>query len=135
VQEPDATRRDRVLVVEDNESIRLLLSRLLERGGYDVVAVALGEAALEAALDGINVVLLDAGLPDLNGLEVCRRLRAQPETADLPIILLTGRTEIEDRRDGFAAGADDFLTKPFEEAELMARLHRATLSPFRPASS
>jgi DNA-binding response OmpR family regulator len=135
VQELDATRRDRVLVVEDNESIRLLLMRLLERGGYDVVAVALGEAALEAALDGINVVLLDAGLPDLNGLEVCRRLRAQPETADLPIILLTGRTEIEDRRDGFAAGADDFLTKPFEEAELMARLHRATLSPFRPASS
>jgi DNA-binding response OmpR family regulator len=135
VQELDATKRGRVLVVEDNDSIRLLLKRLLERGGYDVVAVALGEAALEAALGDINVVLLDAGLPDLNGLEVCRRLRAKPETADLPIILLTGRTEIEDRRDGFAAGADDFLTKPFEEAELMARLHRATLSPFKPASS
>ena len=135
MQELESPKRGRVLVVEDNDSIRLLLRRLLERGGYDVVAVALGQAALEAALDDINIVLLDAGLPDLNGLEVCRRLRAQPETADLPIILLTGRTEIEDRRDGFAAGADDFLTKPFEEAELMARLHRATLSPFKPASS
>jgi DNA-binding response OmpR family regulator len=127
---------ERVLVVEDSELIRSLLTILLGRRGYDVVAVSRGQAALDAAPGGaFDVVLLDVGLPDVNGLEVCRRLRSRPATAGLPIILLTGRDQPGDIRDGLAAGADDFLTKPFEEAELMARLRRsALLSPrARPA--
>ena len=118
---------ERVLIVEDSDAIRSLLTKLLGRRGYDVVAVSSGQDALDAAAGGFDVVLLDVGLPDVNGLEVCRQLRSRPATADLPIILLTGRAQPGDIRDGLAAGADDFLTKPFEEAELMARLRRSSL--------
>lgn len=126
--EMESPTRERVLVVEDSDLIRSLLTTLLGRRGYDVVAVSHGQAALDTAPGGgFDVVLLDVGLPDLNGLEVCRRLRSRPATAGLPIILLTGRDQPGDVRDGLAAGADDFLTKPFEEAELMARLRRSAL--------
>ena len=127
----EAASRGRVLVVEDAEPIRTLLSILLGRRGYEVVAVSDGRAALDAAGRGFDLVLLDVGLPDVNGLEVCRRLRSGAATANLPIILLTGRDQPGDIRDGLAAGADDFLTKPFEESELMARLFRASLSSLR----
>lgn len=132
MRDPKTISRQRVLVVEDNEAIRSLLAVLLQRRGYDVVQVAHGEAALAAAADDFDVVLLDVGLPGMNGLEVCRRLRSQSATADIPIILLTGRAEPGDIRDGLAAGADDFLTKPFEETELLARLSRATYTTLRP---
>jgi DNA-binding response OmpR family regulator len=132
MRDPETISRQRVLVVEDNDAIRSLLAVLLERRGYDVVQVAHGEAALAAAADDFDVVLLDVGLPGMNGLEVCRRLRSQSATADIPIILLTGRAEPGDIRDGLAAGADDFLTKPFEEAELLTRLRRATFTTLTP---
>jgi DNA-binding response OmpR family regulator len=127
----EAASRGRVLVVEDAEPIRTLLSILLGRRGYEVVAVADGRAALDAAGRGFDLVLLDVGLPDINGLEVCRRLRSRAATADLTIIMLTGRDHPGDIRDGLAAGADDFLTKPFEESELMARLFSASLASLR----
>jgi two-component system phosphate regulon response regulator PhoB len=127
MHEQAAPGHERVLVVEDSEAIRSLLTKLLGRRGYDVVAVSRGQEALDAAAGGFDLVLLDVGLPDLNGLEVCRQLRSRPATADLPIILLTGRAQPGDIRDGLAAGADDFLTKPFEEAELIARLRRSSL--------
>ena len=114
----------RVLVVEDTESVRALISYLLRRRGYEVVAVDNGPEALVRALEDIDVVVMDVGLPGLNGLEVCRRLRAAPATASLPVILLTGRSHHEDVRDGLRAGANDFLTKPFQEADLMLALKR-----------
>jgi len=114
----------RVLVVEDTESVRALISYLLRRRGYEVVAVDNGPEALVRALEDIDVVVMDVGLPGLNGLEVCRRLRAAPATALLPVILLTGRSHHEDVRDGLRAGANDFLTKPFQEADLMSALKR-----------
>ncbi len=114
----------RVLVVEDTESVRALISYLLRRRGYEVVAVDNGPEALIRALEDIDVVVMDVGLPGLNGLEVCRRLRAEPATALLPVILLTGRSHQEDVRDGLRAGANDFLTKPFQEADLMSALKR-----------
>jgi DNA-binding response OmpR family regulator len=127
----EAARRGRVLVVEDSEAIRSLLSSLLERCGYDVVAVGNGQAALDVAGDAFDLVLLDLGLPDVNGLEVCRRLRLAAATAELPIIMLTGRDDPRDIRDAYAAGADDFLTKPFDESELVAHLFSASLSSLR----
>lgn len=123
-ESPEA--RTRALVVEDDAANRIVLSRLLARVGYEVVAVADGTAALDqAAASGANVVLLDVGLPGMDGLEVCRRLRADPVTAMLPIILLTGRTSIDDVVEGLDAGADDFLAKPYESAILLARMRSA----------
>jgi DNA-binding response OmpR family regulator len=125
MSEPPASSSGRVLIVEDTDIVRRLLSILLERRGYDAMAVASGQAALDVADDGFEVVLLDLGLPDMHGLEVCRRLRSRESTAGLRIIILSGRDDPRDRRDGLAAGADDFLPKPFTEPELMARLVRA----------
>jgi DNA-binding response OmpR family regulator len=125
MNEPQASSSGRVLIVEDTDIVRRLLSILLERRGYDATAVANGQAALDIADNGFDLVLLDLGLPDMNGLDVCRQLRSRASTADVRIIILSGRDDPRDLRDGLAAGADDFLPKPFTEPELMARLVRA----------
>jgi putative two-component system response regulator len=115
-----------VLVVEDDLANRVLLTRLLERAGYRPITADDGPSGLAAALElAPDVVLLDVGLPGMDGLEVCRRLRADPRTVALPVVLLTGRTSVDDVVAGLDAGADDFLAKPFQEAELLARLRSA----------
>ncbi|HUQ44074.1 MAG TPA: HD domain-containing phosphohydrolase [Candidatus Limnocylindria bacterium] len=115
--------RELVLVAEDDAANRALLSRLLERAGYRSVTVADGRDAIKAAVDEApDLVLLDVGLPGLNGLDVCRRLRADPRTVALPIILVTGQVASRDVVAGLDAGADDFVRKPYDEAELMARV-------------
>ena len=112
-----------VLVVDDDLSVRSSLSRLLRREGFDVVAEADGHGALDSVrLLRPDVVLLDVVLPDLDGFEVCRRLKADPETRLTPVVMLTGLAAMEDRVRGLDAGADDFITKPPERAELLARL-------------
>jgi DNA-binding response OmpR family regulator len=123
-----ALTRERVLVVEDNEQICSLIHIMLSRRGYEVIDVRDGQAAIANASDNIDVVLLDLGLPGMNGLEVCRRLRGEPETASLPVIMLTGRAHPEDVRDGLRAGASEFLVKPFQEAELLAAIQRVSKS-------
>lgn len=115
-----------VLVVEDDPASRALLRQLLERDGYRVMAVADGEAAVHAVAEhSPDLVLLDVGLPRLDGYEVTRLLRRDPRTATLPVLLITGRTQPEDVVAGLDAGADDFLRKPFDRAELMARIRGA----------
>jgi len=115
--------RELVLIAEDDIANQALLARLLERAGYRSFAVGDGRDALRAAtLDRPDIVLLDIGLPGLNGLDVCRRLRADPRTVALPIILVTGQTSARDVVAGLDAGADDFVRKPYDEAELMARV-------------
>ncbi len=118
--------RPTVLVVEDDQPNRMLLTRLLERAGYHAVTATDGPAGLAAAFEiDPDILLLDVGLPGMDGLEICRRLRADPRTVALPVVLLTGRTSVEDVVAGLDAGADDFLAKPFHEAELLARLRSA----------
>jgi DNA-binding response OmpR family regulator len=111
----------RVLVVEDDAAIAQPLVRALEREGYDVTPVTSGATAVDVAAGlPVDLVVLDLGLPDLDGIEVCRRIRATH--ADLPILILTARREELDAVVGLDAGADDYVTKPFRLAELMARL-------------
>ena len=115
-----------ILVVEDDEANRVLLSRLLESEGYRVHAEDDGEAGLRGvATHHPDLVLLDVGLPGLDGFELTRRLRLEPRHATLPILLLTGRTALSDVVTGLNAGADDFITKPFAHAELIARIGSA----------
>ncbi len=106
-----------ILLVEDDDSIAEPLRKGLEREGYTVHRVATGREAL--ATTGAEMVLLDLGLPDIDGLDVCRRIRA---SSDVPIIVVSARGEEIDRVLGLELGADDYLTKPFSVRELVARI-------------
>ena len=127
------TGRDpRVLVVEDDEEIAQVLQRSLRLEGYEVRVAADGEAALDqSAAFNPDLVILDLGLPKLDGMEVARRLRSAD---DVPILMLTARDALEARVEGLDAGADDYLVKPFERQELLARL-RALLRRRPPRGS
>jgi DNA-binding response OmpR family regulator len=112
--------RPRVLVVEDDTDIAGVLRRSLDKEGYDVRVAGDGEAALGEAADfEPDAVVLDLGLPRLDGVEVCRRLR---EDGDVPILILTARDALESRVEGLDSGGDDYLVKPFDREELLARL-------------
>lgn len=121
-----------ILVVEDEEALATLLDYNLRREDFDVTLAADGEEALmkvdERAPD---IVILDWMLPKVSGIEVCRRLRARPETKNIPVIMLTARSEEADRIRGLETGADDYMTKPFSTNELVARV-RAVLRRIRP---
>jgi two-component system, OmpR family, response regulator MprA len=117
--EPE-TATGRVLVVEDDAEIADVLRRSLRQEGYEVKTSADGVEALDVATGFVpDLVVLDLGLPRLDGVEVCRRLRAE---GDVPILMLTARAETEDRVSGLDSGADDYLVKPFERQELLARI-------------
>jgi two-component system response regulator MprA len=129
----NATGRDpRVLVVEDDEEIAQVLQRSLRLEGYEVRVAGDGETALDqSAAFNPDLVILDLGLPKLDGMEVARRLRSAD---DVPILMLTARDALESRVEGLDAGADDYLVKPFERQELLARL-RALLRRRPPRGS
>ena len=116
----DFERDARVLIVEDDEEIAQVLQRSLRMEGYETRIASDGELALDMAADYIpDLVVLDLGLPKLDGMEVARRIR---KSGDVPILMLTARDAIESRVDGLDAGADDYLVKPFERQELLARI-------------
>jgi two-component system response regulator MprA len=111
----------RILVVDDDRAVRDALRRALTLGGYDVVTAAGGQQGLtEVAQSLPDAVVLDVGMPGLDGLEVCRRLRVAGNR--VPVLMLTARDAVTDRIDGLDAGADDYLVKPFDIGELKARL-------------
>jgi two-component system, OmpR family, phosphate regulon response regulator PhoB len=113
----------RILIVEDEEALTLLLRYNLEATGYDVETAARGdEAEVRLKEAHLDLVILDWMLPGLSGIELCRRLRARPETRTLPIIMLTARGEESERVRGLATGADDYIVKPFSVPELIARV-------------
>jgi DNA-binding response OmpR family regulator len=126
------SRAPRVLVVEDDEDIAQALQRSLRMEGYEVRSAADGRVALEQGRSfAPDLVILDLGLPEIDGLEVARSLRADD---DVPILILTARDALESRVEGLDAGADDYLVKPFERQELLARL-RALLRRRPPRGS
>jgi len=116
----DLSRAPRVLVVEDDRDIAEVLQRSLRLEGYEVRVSGDGTGALAQARDFLpDLVVLDLGLPDIDGMDVARELRSRD---DIPILMLTARDAVDSRVDGLDAGADDYLVKPFERVELLARL-------------
>ena len=122
----------RILVVEDEPQSAEVVERYLRRDGHDVEVVGDGEAALDSfELRRPSLMVLDLMLPGVDGLEVCRRVR---ERSQLPIIMLSARTEEVDKLRGLASGADDYVTKPFSPRELAARVAAVLRRAGEPAS-
>ncbi len=114
------TQPQSVLVVEDEQSIASFVSLYLKNAGYGVRAVATGAGALNAVASEVpSLIILDLNLPDMDGIEICRRIR---KSSDVPILMLTARDEDVDKIIGLEVGADDYLTKPFNPRELVARV-------------
>jgi two-component system, OmpR family, phosphate regulon response regulator PhoB len=112
-----------ILIVDDEADLASLVEFNLKQAGLDTAVALTGEQALQlAARSKPDLVLLDLMLPDISGRDVCRRLRANPQTRDVPIVMLTARGEEADRVQGFEVGADDYVTKPFSPRELVLRV-------------
>jgi len=123
IAELTEVRTARILVAEDSLVVRAVVREQLEDQGYDVVEAEDGEAALaQAFASRPDAILLDIEMPGMNGYEVLTRLKTDPDLADIPIVFLTGHTSTADMVEGLRAGAHDYLKKPFEPAELMARI-------------
>lgn len=112
-----------VMVIEDEESLSLLLSYNLEKEGYEVATVNNGlNAVSEVERLLPSVIILDWMLPEISGVEICKLIRSKPDIKSIPIIMLTAKSQEEDKIKGLSAGADDYVTKPFSVPELMARV-------------
>jgi DNA-binding response OmpR family regulator len=109
----------RILLVEDDDRVAAALRTALARQRIEVARLARGREVV-AHLAGVDVVLLDLGLPDVDGIDVCRRIR---EAGDVPVIVVSARGEVDDRILGLHSGADDYLVKPYDAGELLARIH------------
>jgi DNA-binding response OmpR family regulator len=121
-----------VLVADDDADIRDLVVFKVEQLGVEVVAVGDGQAALDTVrARRPDLAVLDVSMPGLSGIDVCRMIRAEPEIAGTPVIMLTARVQELDVEQGFTAGADDYVTKPFSPRELVSRV-QALLSRSRP---
>jgi CheY-like chemotaxis protein len=114
-----------VLVADDSRTIQSMVASRLERSGYDVLTCANGAEALRLAVDRLPaLVILDVEMPEMNGLEVAQALRANDATRDIPIVLLTGRDDDASVEAGRAAGANEYITKPFSPQELASCVER-----------
>ena len=130
-----AQRQPVVLLVEDESAQREVLSYNLEAEGFAVVSAVSGDEALVLVQEEApDLILLDWMLPNVSGIEVCRQIKARPETRGIPIVMLSARSEELDRVRGLETGADDYVVKPYSVAELMARL-RTQLRRVRPAAA
>ena len=121
--------KPRVLIVDDDPSVLRMMEYVFDRADYEVHLATNGPEALSKVNETKpDLIILDVMMPDVNGLEVCQRLRAEPASAHLPIIMLSAKDQLEDKVNGFEAGADDYVAKPVDPRELLARakalLHR-----------
>ncbi|MGD8319794.1 MAG: response regulator [Gemmatimonadota bacterium] len=122
--EPTLPPRGKILVADDEPHIRRILVALLANAPFDIVEAADGTEALDRveAVDGIDAFILDLMMPGASGLEVLARIRTDPRYRHAPVIILTAKGQDTDREAALAAGADDFLTKPFSPKKLLARI-------------
>lgn len=114
--------KKKILVVDDEKNIRELLKYNLENEGYEVIEAEDGKEAFKKIYKNIDLIILDLMIPKIDGLNVCKKIRNDKEISDLPIIMLTAKSEDVDRIIGLELGADDYLTKPFNTRELIARI-------------
>src|SRR5512135_511445 len=113
----------KILVVDDDRDSLKLIGLMLQRRGYQISVAQTGAQALvKAENESPDLIILDVMMPDIDGYEVCRRLRVNPQTARLPIIMFTAKTQVTDKVAGFQAGADDYLTKPTQPRELFGHV-------------
>jgi two-component system alkaline phosphatase synthesis response regulator PhoP len=122
IRNPGGFRMEKILVVEDEKNIRELIKFNLENAGFEVLTADDGREALDQLSDEIDLVVLDLMLPQIDGMEVCRRMRGSEELRQIPIIMLTAKGEEVERILGLEMGADDYMTKPFSPRELIARI-------------
>jgi DNA-binding response OmpR family regulator len=126
--------RIRVLIVDDDRPTREVVRALLEDPGFELLEASGGEEALQLAVERPpHIVLLDIMMPGMDGYEVCRRIRRTPKLAGSVVLMLTAKKLPDDRRLGFEAGADDYMTKPFSPLELMSAIRGAMRDGRRPA--
>ncbi len=115
----------RILVVDDSPTVIQVIRQMLVEGQHDVLSAIDGEEAIRVAIDQHpDLVLLDIILPKLNGYQVCRQIKSLPETARIPVVMITRKTKDEDRRWGVEQGADAYVTKPFNAKDLLDVLRR-----------
>jgi twitching motility two-component system response regulator PilG len=118
-------KRNKILIVEDEESLLKLESIILSSKGYNVTGVTDGAAAINEISRALpDLVILDIMLPDMDGFEVCRRIRSNPASSRVPIIMLTARKNSQDLDCGLQAGADAYMTKPFKSAQLIGAIEQ-----------
>jgi len=118
-------RKKRILIVEDEESLVKLETLLLTVKGFEVIAAFTGQMAIDKiGVEAFDLVLLDIMLPDIDGFEVCRQIRNDPRTANVPIIVLTGKDTQDDHDKGVLSGADAYLVKPFKSAMIIEEINR-----------
>ena len=118
-----ASRKPKILVVDDEADFCAIVSHILEKHGYEVVTAGNGEDGLARyASEKPDLVILDANLPDMDGFEICRRIRAHGPRPKTPILLCTVRSEVMPVTEGLAAGANDYILKPFEVSDMLARV-------------
>jgi DNA-binding response OmpR family regulator len=116
----------KILVIDDHADSVFLLKDRLEREGYDVMTAYDGKSGLQRAFnDNPDLILLDIMMPDIDGLEVCRTILNNQNTKDIPVILITGRADADGTKEGLQAGAFDYIRKPVNKTELLARIHSA----------
>ena len=113
----------KILIVEDSPTFMQMIHDLLDVKGYDLIDAVDGEEALEKAVtENPELIILDVILPKKNGFQVCRQLKTTPETKEIKILMLTSKTQDSDRYWGLKQGADDYMTKPFDEGELLTKV-------------
>ena len=120
---------EKILIADDDPETLRLVSLMLQRQGYEIVTAANGNQALGMTRTELpDLIILDVMMPDLDGYEVARQIRKQTDTANIPILMFTAKSQVEDKVTGYESGADDYLTKPVHPAELQAHIRALLLS-------